>query len=292
MSTRGRRLFPTAVWLLVGYVLITSIAVQGSVAHAEMTERESQLSRTLHEQLRLHQLAIHGRDAVPMLPLDGFDLPPLPASGLELLARLRANATQKGAAPDDAPLAPFGIDMHRPLAEQLLTRAIKHSVDSLRSSPMTCCLCASASFCSDGQFCNGAETCFNGRCGAGSDPCVDSNQCTSDLCFESTDTCSFPPLPPPAEVASLQVNRELLSPSVAVLVWSSVSGAQSYNVYRSSQPNLGGLACLAGHLTVTTQSDAAIPSQAFLYLITALGCGESTLGSGYPGPRPSPPGCP
>jgi hypothetical protein len=51
--------------------------------------------------------------------------------------------------------------------------------------------CATTSDCGDGCFCNGFETCVAGICEAGTAPCADTTECTTDLCDEDTDSCSF-----------------------------------------------------------------------------------------------------
>ncbi len=49
--------------------------------------------------------------------------------------------------------------------------------------------CLANSDCSDGQFCNGAETCLSSFCKAGKPPQIDDGVvCTSDWCNETTDT--------------------------------------------------------------------------------------------------------
>ncbi len=56
--------------------------------------------------------------------------------------------------------------------------------------------CTSDAQCSDGLFCNGAETCnlSTGQCQAGTPPnCDDGVSCTVDSCNESTDTCDNVP---------------------------------------------------------------------------------------------------
>ena len=54
--------------------------------------------------------------------------------------------------------------------------------------------CTRASDCDDGLFCNGEETCTEGRCVAGADPCDDGIACTLDSCAESREVCvSTPP---------------------------------------------------------------------------------------------------
>ncbi len=48
--------------------------------------------------------------------------------------------------------------------------------------------------CSDGLFCNGAETChLTLGCQAGTSPCGDAIACTVDTCVEATDTCVYTP---------------------------------------------------------------------------------------------------
>jgi hypothetical protein len=53
--------------------------------------------------------------------------------------------------------------------------------------------CVSHDQCNDGCFCNGTEICSAGMCAAGSDPCVDSIECTQEACLEETDQCFFEP---------------------------------------------------------------------------------------------------
>ena len=50
--------------------------------------------------------------------------------------------------------------------------------------------CTTNAQCSDGLFCNGAETCVTGTCQPGTPPsCDDGVGCTTDSCNESTDSC-------------------------------------------------------------------------------------------------------
>jgi len=54
--------------------------------------------------------------------------------------------------------------------------------------------CSSDPECSDGLFCNGAETCVATVCQPGTPPnCNDSIACTADSCNEGTDTCDHVP---------------------------------------------------------------------------------------------------
>jgi len=57
----------------------------------------------------------------------------------------------------------------------------------------TCVACLLDADCADGVFCNGAELCVSGACQAGSNPCDDGINCTSDSCAEATDTCGHVP---------------------------------------------------------------------------------------------------
>ena len=169
---------------------------------------------------------------------------------------------------------------------------VKKTYQQLLMAPSACCLCSNPSTCDDGLFCNGAEICQTGFCAPGPPACADANPCTTDLCTETTDTCSFPPVPPPAEVASLNVSRSAPLSPVALLAWSGVSGASAYNVYRSASAPLGGLACFSSGVLGTSTTDAAVPPSAYYYLVTSRACGESSLGTGSPNGRPAPPGCP
>ena len=52
--------------------------------------------------------------------------------------------------------------------------------------------CTAASECDDALFCNGAETCVEGLCQAGSPPvCDDGIECTRDLCSDARGACRF-----------------------------------------------------------------------------------------------------
>lgn len=153
-----------------------------------------------------------------------------------------------------------------------------------------CCPCVTAASCSDGLFCTGAEICASGNCASGPPACDDGDPCTIDSCTENTDTCSF--TPGQLDVAQLDVRRGG-SGSVATLTWSAVAGATSYNVYRGGSSDLADLACFQGGVTgVSLDDDGAVPAGVFYHLVTSLGCGESSLGSGNPGARPPAPGCP
>lgn len=73
--------------------------------------------------------------------------------------------------------------------------AVACTVDACNASSDTCTHAPSNSPCSDGVFCNGAETCnATLGCQAGAPPdCVDAVACTVDACNESTDSCTHAP---------------------------------------------------------------------------------------------------
>jgi hypothetical protein len=79
-----------------------------------------------------------------------------------------------------------------------------------------CVSIADDDFCSDGTFCNGAETCdpFAG-CEAGTPiACDDAIDCTSDSCNEATDSCSFAPDASSCQDASVCNGAEVCTPGV------------------------------------------------------------------------------
>lgn len=51
--------------------------------------------------------------------------------------------------------------------------------------------CRTTMDCSDHCFCNGIELCVDGTCVAGSPPCDDGADCTTDICDEEARTCEF-----------------------------------------------------------------------------------------------------
>lgn len=53
--------------------------------------------------------------------------------------------------------------------------------------------CTSGAECTDGCVCNGVETCSAGVCIAGTNPCDDDIECTSDSCDEDSRSCVFEP---------------------------------------------------------------------------------------------------
>jgi hypothetical protein len=69
--------------------------------------------------------------------------------------------------------------------------AVACTVDSCNEMTDSCDHVASDAVCSDGQFCNGVETCDTGAgCQAGTPPnCDDGVSCTGDVCNEIIDAC-------------------------------------------------------------------------------------------------------
>lgn len=53
--------------------------------------------------------------------------------------------------------------------------------------------CTSAADCQDACFCNGPEACVAGHCVAGTAPCADDVDCTTDACAEEADRCVHVP---------------------------------------------------------------------------------------------------
>jgi len=146
--------------------------------------------------------------------------------------------------------------------------------------------------CSDGLFCNGAETCQSGSCTDGTSPsCDDGDDCTENWCDEAGDTCRNEAPPIPAEVTGLTLDPSGPGEPSAVLHWDDQSLADFYNIYRSSMGYPGELACLVpGVPGTSTQDDGEVPpqGQAYYFLSTAANCaGESSLGEGEPGERPN-----
>lgn len=245
------------------------------------TAHELQLARTMFELSREYQLS-RGPSASPVPPaLDSYRPRVGVEDGLTLLARITGRRPTQ---PEQ--------EASLPSAEQLFIRGIAAGYARLTNG-IGCCPCRAALDCSDQVYCNGAETCQNSICAAGSPPCVDGDPCTTDECLESFLTCLFNPVPPPAEVAQLDLSLAQPGSAVARLRWTDVADAIDYNVYRGRKADLGDLACFIPHLPDTgADDDGAVPRPLYLYLVTAFACGESTLGSGNPGPRPPPPGCP
>jgi Dictyostelium (slime mold) repeat len=53
--------------------------------------------------------------------------------------------------------------------------------------------CAASTECDDGCFCDGIETCVEGVCRQGADPCADDIECTDVSCLEETNHCFVVP---------------------------------------------------------------------------------------------------
>jgi hypothetical protein len=244
--------------------------------HQPRESREQALGRFMLEQLRAYQKARGGR-FVPTPP-DPYASRVQVLDGKALLDRATGKVLKRPALST---------------ADRMLRQAIVRTYQSLLAGSSTCCNCTTSATCNDGLFCDGAEICSFGVCAQGPPPCVDSDPCTIDSCTENTDTCTFTPVPPPPEVARLDLSRSAPASPVATLAWTPVSGASSYNIYRSSFSNLGGLACFETGVTGTSQNDdGALPAGAFYFLVTSLACSESGLGDETSTARPPAPGCP
>jgi hypothetical protein len=175
-----------------------------------------------------------------------------------------------------------------PAFESLFESSLDRVYADLIGPPLDCCNCVTAASCDDSLFCNGVEFCSTGICTTGVPPCVDGDACTSDQCTEGLDLCAFAPVPPPAEVASLSLDRPVPASTVASLNWSAVSGASSYHVYRGEEADLADLACFASGVPSTAADDdgSVAAGGLYVFLVAAEGCGESSLGDSSFGPRP------
>jgi len=265
---------------IVLWVLAVGMAWAPASAATQDDNAQAQArSRFMLEQMRAYRLAVQSRDGDDAArSLNTLRLPAKPMTSLELLESLKGRS----------PLLPA-----RQTVDSSVEQSIKTVFRQLLNGPSSCCYCTDGSTCNDGLFCDGVELCQSGVCVYGAPPCVDGDPCTTDVCTENTDTCSHQPVPPPAEVASLNMGRSAPASPVATLAWSSVSGATAYNVYRGASKALGDLSCFTtGVIGTSSSDDGAVPAQAFYYLVTSTACGESGLGTGQPSPRPLPPGCP
>lgn len=215
-----------------------------------------------------------------------------PRTPAEASRRLLAEITGRDQEGLRMPEADPSSEPSAALIERL--RAIDRVFDSLESAGVGgCCPCSSRLDCDDGVFCNGPERCGpNITCRPGPPPCNDGNSCTTDTCLEGTASCQNAPLPLPEEVASLWMDSDPLVPGAATLFWPPAGNADAYNVYRGSMVDLGDLGCLASGVEATSYDDATTPADLFLYLVSSVGCRESSLGNDSSGPRPMPPGCP
>jgi hypothetical protein len=245
------------------------LVCESSAASTVDTEARARSLR----QFRLEQLR---RQTAPQ-SLGGEIVPVKPVSAASLFERMTGRRVPGSASP---------------VEDDLLVSVTKRVYLTLVETSGSCCLCVDAAICNDQLFCNGTEICQAGACAPGPAACDDGLACSVDTCTENTDTCTHQP-PPPAEVASLNLNRSAPASPVATLAWSGVSGATSYNVFRGTLAGLSDLSCFATGVTGTSgNDDGAVPAQAYYYLVSSVACGQSGLGSGKPNPRPLPPTCP
>ena len=255
---------------------LSALSLSTAMALENDASREKPLGQFLVEQARNYQLA---RNA-------------------ELASRAPAISTPRIQIPDAKALfeRAGGTRVNPPTIptnDEIVKRLVVMTYQMMLANVNSCCPCSSASTCNDGLFCNGAELCVSGGCASGSNPCNDTNSCTTDSCTENTDTCTFTPVPPPPAVARLDLGRAGNPSTVATLSWTPVAGASSYNIYRTASANLGGLACFQTGVTGTSSNDDGVrPTVAFYFLVSSLACSESGLGDATAPSRPPPPGCP
>jgi uncharacterized repeat protein (TIGR01451 family) len=164
--------------------------------------------------------------------------------------------------------------------------------------------------CDDGDACTTSDACSGATCVGV--PCEDGDPCTVNSCDPGTgcfftfqdadgdgicDSLDCAPLdptnsPPPVVGPTVTWNAG----SKTDFSWAAVPGASSYPVYHGTlaRPWTYNQTCLENSAD-TSSTEIAIPSpgQALYELIAARnGCGDSGLGSGSAGPRPTPTTCP
>lgn len=175
-----------------------------------------------------------------------------------------------------------------------------------------CSVCSTDGPCSDGLFCDGAETCnlATSRCQApAGPPCNDTNPCTADSCNEVGDACLNAPVPPPGPVPDeVQVTQDETT-AITTVAWSVIAGADHYNTYRGTIPpgGMGGApagpydhTCLesadgAGDgAAVSHDADMPPPGTAFYFIVGGEdGCSDGSLGNSSAAvPRPNTLPCP
>jgi MYXO-CTERM domain-containing protein len=73
--------------------------------------------------------------------------------------------------------------------------------------------------CDDGMFCTATDTCSAaGACTGTGIPCSDGDSCTSDVCDESMDSCSFPPTATSCTIGGVCVGEGMINPAYPCLV--------------------------------------------------------------------------
>ena len=109
------------------------------------------------------------------------------------------------------------------------TTSILSTTSSVSSSSTTTSVinpagCASDIECDDGMFCNGAETCINGTCRPGTDPCPAGTEC-----IEETDECKEKiPLPIPLPKVLLEPDLLLQSRWIPLPVFLRIEGSNTH----------------------------------------------------------------
>jgi len=164
------------------------------------------------------------------------------------------------------------------------------TVDTFDSAQQLCVNTprADGSSCSNGIFCDGAETCSSGVCWPGTPPsCDDGSDCTNDYCDPASDMCVHFVLFEPAEVTGMSVGTSAPGSPQAMLNWPALADADTYNVYRSPDGGMESMTCFQSGLDETTTVDDGMlppPGEMHAFLVTgANACGgEGTMGDEYP----------
>ncbi|OLC53750.1 MAG: hypothetical protein AUH92_05330 [Acidobacteria bacterium 13_1_40CM_4_69_4] len=176
-----------------------------------------------------------------------------------------------------------------------------------RCDPLSGCVfvpLADGASCSDGVFCNGAETCAAGICRPGQPViCDDSNACTADRCDPALDRCVNTAGTPPGEVGIIKFS------DASTLEWGTIPNASHYNAYRGAFTITSGMGSLPAHYNhvcfesgdaqqngATVAVDATDPKLGEIryYLVDGeSACGEGSLGAASNGTvRPNNSPCP
>jgi hypothetical protein len=138
-----------------------------------------------------------------------------------------------------------------------------------------------ANSCSDGNPCTSPDTCSNGACVPGFDPCDDGDACTIEVC-DGQGGCAHTPITAPPEVGGLAAAADK-----ATYTWPAALFATQYDVVRGLMAALpvgpgGGDEVCFDDRAEAWLVDATIPvvGNAFWYLVRGENaCGLGTYGT-------------
>jgi hypothetical protein len=108
------------------------------------------------------------------------------------------------------------------------------------------------SSCSDGMFCTATDTCdAAGACGGTGTPCSDGDTCTEDVCNETSDSCSFPPVAERCTIGGTCVGAGMIHPASPCLVCDPARRTDDWSP-REAGTTCGASTCAAGLLRTRT----------------------------------------